>query len=87
MAFIPNRHVYIEIKVYRLEIRQTMLLCSAIRGEMYTSHFHISIVIALSVLPSRISYVDISGPILGMRAADERRRYFVATSLIGWLQS
>ena len=33
------------------------------------------------------SYVYISGPILGLRPANERRRYFVTTSLIGWVQA
>ena len=27
-----------------------------------------------------------AGLILGLRPANERRRYFVATSLIGWVQ-
>ena len=87
MTFIPMYHVYIEIKVYRLGIRQTMLLWSAIRGEIYTSHFHRLIVTVISVSPSLICYVDISGPILGMRAANERRRYFVTKYLVGWVQS
>ena len=29
----------------------------------------------------------ISGLILGLRPANERRRYFVMTSLIGWVQA
>ena len=28
-----------------------------------------------------------SGPILGLRPANERRRYFVTTSLVGWAQT
>ena len=28
-----------------------------------------------------------SGRILGLRPANERRRYFVTTSLIGWMQA
>ena len=30
---------------------------------------------------------DASGLILGLRPANERRRYFVTTSLIGWAQT
>ena len=29
----------------------------------------------------------IAGPILGLRPANERRRYFVTTSLIGWAEA
>ena len=29
----------------------------------------------------------ITGLILGLRQANERRRYFVTTSLIGWVQA
>ena len=28
-----------------------------------------------------------TGPILGLHPADERRRYFVTTSLIGWVHA
>ena len=28
-----------------------------------------------------------AGPILGLRPANERRRYYVMTSLIGWVQA
>ena len=31
--------------------------------------------------------IDTSGLILGLRPANERRRYFVTTSLIGWVQA
>ena len=31
--------------------------------------------------------VSITGLILGLRPANERRRYFVTTSLIGWAQT
>ena len=31
-------------------------------------------------------YILISGLILGLRPTNERRRYIVATSLIGWAQ-
>ena len=31
--------------------------------------------------------LHISGLILGLRPANERRRYFVTTSLIGWAQA
>ena len=34
-----------------------------------------------------ISKYIVTGLILGLRPADERRRYFVTTSLIGWVQS
>ena len=30
---------------------------------------------------------DVSGLILGLRLANERRRYFVTASLIGWAQA
>ena len=30
---------------------------------------------------------DMAGRILGLRRANERRRYFVMTSLIGWAQA
>ena len=33
------------------------------------------------------SYVLLSGLILGLRLANERRRYFVTTSLIDWVQA
>ena len=32
-------------------------------------------------------YPVVSGMILGLRPANERRRYFVTTSLIGWGQA
>ena len=34
-----------------------------------------------------ITIVQDSGLILGLRPANERRRYFVTTSLIGWAQT
>ena len=35
----------------------------------------------------KVISVSISGLILGLRRANERRRYFVTTSLIGWVQA
>ena len=32
-------------------------------------------------------YISYTGLILGLRPANERRRYFVTTSLIGWAQT
>ena len=32
-------------------------------------------------------FTSISGLILGLRPANERRQYFVTTSLIGWAQA
>ena len=34
-----------------------------------------------------IQYDMMTGLILGLRPANERRRYFVTTSLIGWVQA
>ena len=42
--------------------------------------------IQLQSLKYSVGYpqLKISGPILGLRPANERRRYFVSTSFIGW---
>ena len=37
--------------------------------------------------PPLITAHPITGLILGLRPANERRRYFVTTSLIGWAQA
>ena len=34
-----------------------------------------------------VHYAANPGPILGLHPANERRRYFVTTSLIGWAQT
>ena len=36
---------------------------------------------------SHSRFDDDTGLILGLRPANERRRYFVTTSLIGWVQA
>ena len=37
-------------------------------------------------ITAQFSYVY-TGMVLGLRPANERRRYFVTTSLIGWVQA
>ena len=34
-----------------------------------------------------ISFITVTGLILGLHPANERRRYFVMASLIGWVQA
>ena len=40
-----------------------------------------------TVRPPLGYYITVSGLILGLRPANEGRRYFVTTSLIGWAQA
>ena len=41
----------------------------------------------ISVIPAIAHNHVVAGLILGLRPANERRRYFVTTSLIGWAQT
>ena len=51
---------------------------------------HVSYITDLKVIlanPMNIESICYAGLIIGVRPANEKRRYFVTTSLIGWAQA
>ena len=76
---VPSQHVMIRGETYQLSLKALV-----VESDVATV---LENVINGFILPITSSETPTSGLILGLRPANERRWYFVTTSLIGWAQA
>ena len=87
---IHSVDIYIERRVLVLRAEIWFMAVITYRLNMWAYMLNKSAYIMPELTPWRLIYVftlKTSGLILGLRPANERRRYFVTTSLIGWAQA
>ena len=88
MSLLERPHVCVNISLLRgrVDISLLRVVIQSLKISSYTStEPRIMTGRTARVLPQVM--IHITGLILGLRPANERRRYFVTTSLIGWAQA